>query len=99
MFSFSPQTLALFQKIGAFATRYIIIIGVALFCGLAAFLIIQTTHLTTKEPSQGKLDAKLQSTSTPRISDETATIIERLGTQDITVESNLGSERDNPFAE
>lgn len=95
----SPQSLALIQKVAFFLKRYIIVIGIALFCGLAGFLILQTTQLTTKAPSQGKLDAKLQAVSSPRISDETSSVIESLGTQNIEVESNLGQGRDNPFAE
>jgi len=95
----SPQSLALVQRIAFFLKRYIVVIGIALFCGLAGFLILQTTQLTTQPPSQGKLDAKLQAVSSPRISDETASVIESLGTQDIQVESNLGQGRENPFAE
>jgi protein-arginine kinase len=95
----SPKTLASITKISQLARRYIVVIGIALFGVLAAFLILRTSNTIAAQPSEEKLAEKLQTVSNPRISDETAAVIETLGTQDITIESDLGGTRDNPFAE
>lgn len=95
----SPKTLASITKLSLLAKRYIIVIGIALFGTLAAFLILRVSSTITAQPAEERLTEKLQSVSSPRISDETAAVIETLGTQDITIESDLGGNRANPFAE
>lgn len=95
----SPKTLASITTIVRLARRYIVVIGIALFGALAAFLILRVSSTIASQPGEQQLTEKLQSVSSPRISDETAAVIETLGTQDITTESNLGGNRDNPFAE
>lgn len=95
----SPKTLATFTTISQLARRYVLVIGIALFGALAAFLILRTSSIIAAQPSEEKLTEKLQTVSSPRISDETAAVIETLGTQDIVIESDLGGNRDNPFAE
>lgn len=95
----SPKTLASLTTLSRLARRYVLVIGIALFGILAAFLILRTSSIIAAQPSEEKLTEKLQTVSSPRISDETAAVIETLGTQDITIESDLGGTRDNPFAE
>lgn len=95
----SPSTLALVTKLSVIVRRYIVVIGIALFGALAAFLILRVSSTIAAQPSEEELTEKLQSVSSPRISDETAAVIETLGTQDITIQSDLDGNRENPFAE
>lgn len=95
----SPKTLTLVQSIAQLAQRYLIVIGALLFGALAAFLILRASTIVVAEPSEEKLTEKMQTVSRPRISDENAAIIETLGTQNITIQSDIGSDRNNPFAE
>lgn len=87
------------QKIATFLQRYSVVIGIALFCGLAASLILQTADITGATPDSEAVAEKLQSTAVPRIDSDTAAAIKNLREQNILIESGIDDGRDNPFAE
>lgn len=91
--------LAPLQKVAAFMQRYIIVIGIALFCALAASLILQTADITSSTPNEEAVTEKVESTGVPRIDANTAAAIKSLRQQNVSVQPGVDDERDNPFAE
>lgn len=79
--------------------KYVVIffiIGISL---MYAFLILRTNQLAQSEPDEDAVLERLETTTRPKIDEESAAKLEALEDQNVQVQTLFDEARNNPFSE
>lgn len=90
--TYANKALALLQTHALF-------LGIAVFGLLYAYIILQVTTLSNKEPDEAAVAKQYQTVPHPKVDKEVAKTIEGLESQNVNVQTIFNQARENPFSE
>jgi len=90
--AYANKALALLQAHALF-------LGIAAFSLLYAYIILQVTALSNKEPDEAAVAKQYQAVPHPKVDKEVAKTIEGLESQNVNVQTIFNQARENPFSE
>jgi hypothetical protein len=79
--------------------QHAIFIGIAGFCVVYGYIIMQISSLTATEPDQTKVTEQLKKVPRPKVDPEVVKTIEGLESENINVQAIITEARENPFSE
>lgn len=87
------------RKLGNVFKRYAALSLFILVIGAYSFTVFEINRLVNSQPSEEKIAEKLQTTTVPRIDEQTMMTIQNLEDQNIKTQAIFDQARQNPFAE
>lgn len=79
--------------------QHALFLGIAGFCIVYGYIIMQISALTATEPNQAKVTEQLKTVPRPKVDPKVAETIQGLESENINVQAIFNEARENPFSE